>query len=50
MQYILAKTNAGYDTDEVGELMTKEEFNNEISEEEYNKELEAFLNEEGPIG
>ena len=56
MQHILALINAGYDTDEVGEMMTEEEFNNEISEEEYNNEEEQCLKDYeaalrgGPVG
>ena len=56
MQHILALINAGYDTDEVGEMMTEEVFNNEISEEEYNNEEEQCLKDYeaalrgGPVG
>ena len=42
MEHALALVNAGYNADDGilfdRDIMTKEEFNNMISEEEYNKE------------
>ena len=44
--------NAEYDTDGIvfDNVMTEEEFTNEINEEEYNKECEATLYDNGQVG
>ena len=51
MEKVLALVEAGQDNAKCGdEVVTEEEFNNMIDEEEYNKECDAQLCGDGPMG